>query len=157
MTNTFRREVLNEIDRLENRVRRLRAFLQEMEGDMPDGTLVPAPTVEEAEEEGEENGVETEAEGTVPATAFAMQGPQAKRASRPDERQLLDMLTEAPTNKNGSIDLRTDSGRTLRAYGYLDDNGFLTQEAEAFLHVNQRTMKHRRGTPSRGMKMIGRR
>lgn len=145
MTPTFRREVLSEIDRLESRVKRLHQFLQEMEGDLPEdhdadtSTMALAASAPSLQED------QQVTQGSTPE-AYA---PSSKRTSRPDERQLLDMLTEAPTNKNGSIDLRTDAGRTLRAFGYLDDNGFPTDEAEAFLHVNKRTLKRQRSTPAR--------
>lgn len=136
MPGSFEREIKNEIQRLEGRVERLREFLGEMENDIPESPQVQprmvAPRQQEDEEGGDEGGEGNGGNGGEEQNRGVTSGPR-RQVSRPSEPELAQMLMEAPTNKNGSIDLRTDAGRTLRAYGMVDQIGFPTEEAENLL------------------------
>lgn len=46
------------------------------------------------------------------------------------DEELQQMLDDAPRNKDGSVDLRTEQGRALRAAGYVDEDGWPVEEPE---------------------------
>lgn len=157
MPSTFEREVQTEIERLEGRVERLREFLDEMKEDIPESPTMTSRTGitrREEEDQGEdqgdrENGGEGEEAGQPLGVRGITSAPR-RQPSRPNEQELAQLLMEAPTNKNGSVDLRTDVGRTLRAYGMVDQLGFPTEEAESLLKTHGRARMKR--TTSGGRK-----
>lgn len=126
MLGNFQREVTHEIQRLENRIERLRGFLDEMEEDMPE-----SPDVTASAEEQDDSPADTPRE------------PISSSRSGLDPQQIVDMLARTPINKSGSLDLRTDAGRTLRTLGYLDKVGYPTEEAEALMKQYKKTFKRR--------------
>lgn len=129
MLSNFQSEVQHEIQRLEARVQRLRDFISDMDEDMPE-----SPDIEPRQQE--DMAVNEQEE--VPSS-----NSKPPRTSRPTEEQLVELLATAATNKNGSIDMRTDAGRTLRIMGLLDEVGFPTEEAESLMKVHKRSFRRR--------------
>lgn len=132
MVGNFEQEIGQEIERLETRVERLRAIMEDMKNDMPESPEV---------QNGARNNQPEEEDAPRPQQRGATPAP--RRSSRPNEEELATMLVEAPTNKNGSVDLRTDAGRTLRAFGMVDQIGFPTEEAEELLKAHNKSRGRR--------------
>lgn len=139
-SGNFAQEVEHEIERLETRVERLRGFLDDMKDDIPESPDVRAnQAVDEDDDTDDDDSPDS-----------AQSGPARRTPTRPNEDELVDMLVKAPTNKNGSVDLRTDAGRTLRAFGMVDQIGFPTEEAEELLKTHKKVMRNRKSSRPAG-------
>lgn len=132
MAGSFEREIQNEIERLQSRIERLQGFLEEGEEYTPRSPDVRG-RMAGVSEEGNGGTVSTAREKIEAARRSAGGAKSQPDASEMTDDEMLQLITEAPTNKNGSIDLRTDQGRTLRAVGLVDENGYPTEKAEALL------------------------
>lgn len=132
----FEQTLMRELDRLDERVQRLRTLVSDQQGnsgeeDQQGGGQQRGATGSRG---GQEDTGRDEGGDTTPPTARTS---GRRSSSRPSEEELVQMLNEAPTNKNGSIDLRTDAGRTLRAFGMVDHVGFPTEEAEGLMKTGR--------------------
>lgn len=135
MAGSFEREIQNEIGRLQGRIERLQAFLEEQ-----DEEYVPRSPDIRPRVNGEDATISTgtqSAREKIEAARRASSGVgRQPDASEMTDEEMLKLFDEAPQNKNGSIDLRTDHGRTLRAVGLVDENGFPTEKAETLVGAN---------------------
>lgn len=148
MGGSLEREILAEIERLEGKVERLREFLDEEKGT---GGKSARELLNAGPGAGGEEDLDERAQRRIQAGVSPSGGVRGVTPSRGQpaitemsDEDLLQMLTDAPTNKNGSIDLRTDIGRTLRGVGLVDENGFPTEDAERLSGGRQTSSGRRR-------------